>query len=154
MPSLLVSPGVFGKISPYLRTGVVVSFPKIIENYSDREEISPRKVYREIYAGRPAVGYSAGMGLNLKLGNTIAFMGEFSFTAATFRPAYSKITEYLVNGETKTEFRIKTNYVRDKVVQPSIPLNERGGEKLAISFPYGNIGIRFGVQYHLPGSSR
>ncbi len=153
-PSVVVMFGE-GRLKPVFKAGFVMGFGKITSEettkYSNLYSTSTETDYEKIqYSGGMAFGFNTSLGVLWKMNDNFYITANWYVTQMQYSPAKREIIVYTENGEDKLD-EIDTIdrviYFVDSVTDNDNQDDDKPGKSLKVTFPFGNTGLRFGVQY-------
>ena len=149
-PALVVACG-FEKVDPYAKFGVIVGIGLIISeatyNYGSDE------VYTKIvFNGGVALGLNAATGLKFQVNDKISLFTEASLISMAYSPTKGKVKKATLNGTDKLS-SFNTSQKEYKFVKTidyeDEQLDSEPTKMLKQKYPFGSIGINFGISINL-----
>lgn len=163
-PTLIVSAGGEGKLTPYTRFGLVIPVAgKTVSTEVDKTNSSMSSEMVRESKGKPTIGFEGGVGVRYKLSENLALSAELVYTALRIRTKSAEITKYnMTMGGTTTDVlaTMKTgqkeyNFVEELTsssnnssTNSNYDVN-KATDLLSTSSNFNNFGIRVGVVYTL-----
>ncbi len=162
-PTLIVSAGGEGKLTPYTRFGLVIPVAgKTVATEDDkRNPNSTTEMVRES-KGKATIGFEGGVGVRYKLSENLALSVELVYTALRIRTKSAELTKYdkTTNGTTVDMLpnmnvaQKELNFVDELTPSSNVQGNanfslDKPTDMLSTSSNFNNFGIRVGVVYTL-----
>ena len=142
------------KISPFAQLGLMMGFGTIEASYEGSNSDGDSYEYGVRYNQGMAIGMSASIGIDYKLGEKLSLLGSIRSVNMTYAPLHGEITKYKENGvdylSTMTTYESEVDFYDELTTNTSNPPNENNPDKdLKSYYPFSSIGINIGLRLSL-----
>lgn len=152
-PSVVIASGL-NSINPYAKFGVIIGMGSYIDEFEHIDSDGNKTIEKWKYFGGVALGLTAGIGANFNLNDNMSLFGEINLVNLSYAPTKGELTEATNNGidmlpDLSTSEKEKEFVDSDSFDSHNPPSDSEPIKVLKQKFPYGSLGINFGLRVGL-----
>jgi len=151
-PSVVFSPGLTGKVNPYVKLGIVLASGWVRNDllYDDDSIVGERS---QLMQGGIGFGFTATAGVEVKLYRQLSCFAEVNLVSLSYAPRKGKLTVATDHGKDMLpEMKIRdkeTEYVKKFTYDyRNTPPDDQPAKVLKQQLPLSSIGISAGILIH------